>query len=133
MVIAADTVVSIDDHVLGKPTDAEDAVRTLQRLSGRTHQVLTGVSLKCKQQGIDDLIDVRTDVTFGVLSKELIAWYVATKEPFDKAGSYAIQGKGAVLVKAIDGSYYNVVGLPLYEIADGLRRHLQGQALFTVA
>jgi septum formation protein len=80
--------------------------------------------LQCKERHIDDLFDVSTDVTFDTLSADLIERYVARGEPLDKAGAYGIQGAGAVLVRSITGSYSNVVGLPLFEIATALERHL---------
>ena len=111
IVIGADTVVAIDGCILGKPTDAQDAKNMLQKLSGRTHSVYTGVTVLA--HGQTHTFAERTDVTFYELSEELINWYVSSNEPFDKAGSYAIQQKGCVLVKEIKGDYFNVVGLPV--------------------
>jgi septum formation protein len=122
LVIAADTVISLDGEILGKPGSAERATQMLERLSGRTHQVITGVAFIFVDRNIREVLDVTTDVTFGVLPKELIERYVATGEPLDKAGAYGIQGMGAILVQSITGSYYNVVGLPLFEVAMVLRR-----------
>lgn len=116
-VIGADTVVVVDNVILGKPADTEEAKAMLQRLSGRAHEVLTGIAIKYKQQELAEV--VRTRVYFRKLSEADISNYVATGEPLDKAGAYGIQGKGAVLVEKIDGCYNNVVGLPLtrvYEI-----------------
>lgn len=112
LVIGADTVVVINGHILGKPADSADAARMLKELSGCTHQVYTGVAVV---QGSRERSAAEcTDVTFRDLSAETISRYVATGEPMDKAGAYAIQGKGAVLIKSIRGCYPNVVGLPLY-------------------
>lgn len=116
-VIGADTVVVVDNVILGKPKDAAEAVAMLQRLSGRAHEVLTGLAIKYKQQEAAEVVHTR--VHFRKLSQAEIEAYVATGEPLDKAGAYGIQGRGAVLVEKIDGCYNNVVGLPLtrvYEI-----------------
>jgi nucleoside triphosphate pyrophosphatase len=110
-VLAADTTVVIDDDVLGKPRDPLDGLAMLARLSGRTHEVTTAV---CLQHGARlREIAVTTRVTFAVLDRALCEAYLATDEPWDKAGAYGIQGQGAVLVEGIEGSYSNVVGLPL--------------------
>lgn len=121
-IIAADTVVFVNDRVLGKPTSTSSARKMLQQLSGRTHQVFTGYTIcsKVKQRSHSDV--VCTDVTFKVLSKDEIEWYIQTDEPFDKAGAYAIQGLGTFLVKKINGSYTNVVGLPVCEVIEYLIR-----------
>ncbi len=111
VVIAADTVVTLDDMILGKPASAQEAVAMLQRLSGKTHKVLTGVAIF--YQGREFTLVETTQVEFYHLSEQQIGAYVATGEPMDKAGAYGIQGRGAVLVKNIIGSYSNVVGLPL--------------------
>lgn len=110
-VIAADTIVVIDNVILGKPQDAAAAKSMLQRLSGRTHQVMTGVAVRYKGQQLSKVCV--TDVNFRQLTAEEIDAYIATGEPMDKAGAYGIQGRGAVLVKKINGCYNNVVGLPL--------------------
>lgn len=110
-VVAADTIVVIDNAILGKPQDEEAAKAMLTRLSGRTHQVMTGVAVRYKGQLLSDVCI--TDVTFRKLSAAEINAYVATGEPLDKAGAYGIQGRGAVLVEKIAGCYNNVVGLPL--------------------
>jgi septum formation protein len=106
-VLAADTVVVVDGAILGKPRDEDDARRMLGLLSGRVHSVLTGVALD------DDVRVASTSVEFALLSDEEIAWYVASGEPGDKAGGYAIQGLASRFVTRIDGSYSNVVGLPV--------------------
>ena len=110
-VIAADTIVVIDNVILGKPQDAAAAKAMLQRLSGRTHQVMTGVAVRYKGQQMSEVCI--TDVSFRQLTTEEIDAYIATGEPMDKAGAYGIQGRGAVLVEKINGCYNNVVGLPL--------------------
>lgn len=120
-VLAADTTVVIEDDVLGKPADAMDALAMLARLSGRTHEVMTAVCL-----ALDGALHsecVTTEVTFVSLDRETCEAYLATDEPWDKAGAYAIQGRGAVLVKRIHGSYSNVVGLPLAETWQLLLAH----------
>ena len=110
-VIAADTIVVIDNVILGKPQDAAAAKAMLQCLSGRTHQVITGVAVRYKGQQLSKVCV--TDVSFRQLIAEEIDAYIATGEPMDKAGAYGIQGRGAVLVEKINGCYNNVVGLPL--------------------
>jgi nucleoside triphosphate pyrophosphatase len=110
-VLGADTTVTLDGAILGKPADAEDAARMLRLLSGRTHRVITGVALKAAQ-GTEVAAEV-TAVRFLTLSEEEIAAYVATGEPMDKAGGYGIQGRAARWIPRIEGCYFNVVGLPL--------------------
>lgn len=110
-VIAADTVVVLDNQILGKPKDAADAVRMLTELSGRTHKVLTGVAVSFDGRQLAEVCE--TEVIFRTLTAAEIAEYVATGEPLDKAGAYGIQGRGAVFVEKINGCYNNVVGLPL--------------------
>ena len=117
-VLGADTEVVLDDRIFGKPKDAADAVRMLTLLSGRTHQVLTAVAL-CWEG--DTVAEISTSsVTFRTIERDEIERYVATGEPFDKAGGYAIQGRAATFVRRIDGSYSGVMGLPLYETATAL-------------
>jgi septum formation protein len=109
-VLAADTTVVVEGVILGKPADAAEASRMLRALSGRTHQVLTGVWL-------DGACEVEsTDVEFVPLTDEEIAWYVASGEPMDKAGAYAIQGLASRFISRIRGSYSNVVGLPVARV-----------------
>lgn len=111
LVLAADTVVAVDGAILGKPDDADDAVSMLRLLSGTTHRVITGVHLV---RGHEERSAVETtQITFRSLSDAEIAGYVATGEPMDKAGAFAIQGLAADFVTSIDGSHSNVVGLPL--------------------
>lgn len=119
VVLAADTIVTIDGEILGKPKDAADAHAMLRRLSGRTHVVATGVCIARRADGEPPVSFVaKTDVTFYGLTNEEIDAYIATGEPMDKAGAYGIQGAGGrMLVKGINGDFYNVVGLPIAEIA----------------
>jgi septum formation protein len=121
-VIAADTIVVVEGRVLGKPGSETEARDMLTRLSGRIHQVLTGYCLRCRRRGRLIAEVVSTDVLFKVLTAIEINWYVRTGEPFDKAGAYAIQGIGTFLVKRINGSYTNVVGLPVCEVIEHLIR-----------
>lgn len=114
-IIAADTVVSIDGQILGKPSSPENAVEMLRMLSGRVHSVFTGVCVIDADGRMHSFAD-ETTVEFHVLTEELIADYVASGEPMDKAGAYGIQGRGALLVKRIEGCYYNVMGLPIGRI-----------------
>jgi len=120
LVIAADTVVVIDDEVLGKPSDADQAVWMLRKLSGREHVVHTGFAVvdraaQLQRDGVNS-----TRVRFLPLSESQIAGYVATGDPFDKAGAYGIQGRGALLVSSIDGDFYTVMGLPLARVGEAL-------------
>ena len=120
LVIGADTTVTLDGLYLNKPSDAEDAKRMLRTLSGRTHQVYTGLCLVSVQNGAvqEPVLDhAITDVAFDTLSEEVIAAYVATGEPLDKAGAYGIQGKALSFIPSIHGDYFNVVGLPLNRLA----------------
>ena len=115
-VIGADTIVLIGHKILGKPASAAEAFEMLQRLSGKTHQVLTGYCICCKKKNRVFSETVKTDVNFKRLTDAEINWYIQTGEPFDKAGGYAIQGVGSFLVRSINGSYTNVVGLPVCEV-----------------
>ena len=119
-VIGADTVVMIDNTILGKPNSRAEARVMLQRLSGKIHQVYTAYCIRCKSRKRNFSEVIKTDVRFKNLTAEEIEWYIHTDEPFDKAGSYAIQGLGTFLVKSINGSYTNVVGLPVCEIIEFL-------------
>jgi septum formation protein len=112
-VLAADTTVALDGTILGKPADREEAVAFLQRLSGRTHAVHTAVAVHFEEQL--ELAVSSSEVEFGALTEQEIRRYVATGEPLDKAGAYAIQGRAAVFVRQLRGSYSGVVGLPLFE------------------
>jgi septum formation protein len=120
IVLAADTTVVVDDEILAKPQDAGDARRMLRLLSGRVHEVMTGVAV-ARSAGIDARVAVTT-VEFAPLADEEIAWYVASGEPLDKAGAYGIQGLASRFVTRIEGSYSNVVGLPVALVYEMLRR-----------
>lgn len=119
-VIGADTIVLIEHKILGKPGSRKEAFDMIQRLSGKTHQVLTGYCICCKNKNRIFSETVKTDVCFKKLNDAEINWYIQTGEPFDKAGGYAIQGVGTFLVKSINGSYTNVVGLPVCEVMEHL-------------
>lgn len=132
IVIGADTVVVLGRQILGKPTSARDARRMLRLLSGRTHSVLTGLAVlrlvqppgmnpRCRVGFLGSAIEV-TRVTFARLTAREIAAYLATREPMDKAGAYAIQGRAAKFVTRIEGCYFNVVGLPLARLCRLLRK-----------
>ena len=120
VVLAADTTVALDDVILGKPADHTEATAMLTRLSGRTHQVHTAVVVCSNGLTLTEL--VTTDVTFGELRPDEIAWYVALGESFDKAGAYGMQSAAGALVERIDGSPSNVIGLPLRETLALIRR-----------
>ena len=122
LIITADTVVIVGDEILGKPMDEADAVRMLRLLSGRTHQVTTGVCLLTAEK--ERCFDVTTDVTFKTLTDEEIHYYVNRYRPFDKAGAYGIQEWiGYIGVTGLNGSYYNVMGLPVQRIYQELIKH----------
>jgi septum formation protein len=123
LVLGADTVVQVDDQILGQPVDTRDAQRMLQLLSGKWHQVLTGVALVREGSNPCSIVDHETTrVRFAELSADEIDWYVATKEPMDKAGAYAIQGKAGPFITEIQGDYFNIVGLPIRRVYELLRR-----------
>ncbi|WP_214794314.1 MULTISPECIES: Maf family protein [unclassified Exiguobacterium] len=120
IVVGADTVVVLDGVILEKPTDHEDAKRMLERLSGSTHEVLTGVSIIGATQ---DLFVTTTHVTFDVIPESWMEDYLDSEEPYDKAGAYGIQGSGGLFVEKIEGDFYNVVGLPIHPLVKTLDRH----------
>jgi septum formation protein len=122
-VLAADTIVVVDEKILGKPVNVTEATAMLSRLSGRSHHVITGVCLLHAQCGVEESQAVETEVFMRRLGAADIEGYIATGEPMDKAGAYGIQGIGGCLVQRIEGSYSNVVGLPLCETVELLRRH----------
>lgn len=119
-VIGADTIVLKDNTILGKPCSRTEARTMLKQLSGQTHQVFTGYCICCKAKNRIFSETIKTEVLFKNLTPEEIEWYIHTQEPFDKAGAYAIQGLGTFLVKSINGSYTNVVGLPVCEVIEFL-------------
>jgi septum formation protein len=121
-VIAADTIVYINGSILGKPKCREEAVEMLRRLSGQEHRVLTGFSVCHLEKGESDKEAVQTVVRMKPLTSVEMEWYVQTGEPFDKAGGYAIQGIGSFMIESIQGSYTNVVGLPICELIRMLNR-----------
>jgi septum formation protein len=120
VVLGADTVVVIDGTVLGKPRDDEEARRFVRLLAGRTHEVITAIALRLSPEESVAVETAVSRVTFAPMSEEEIAWYAATGEGRDKAGAYALQGIGALFVRSVEGSYTNVIGLPL----DRLYPHL---------
>ena len=122
-IIGGDTIVCLDLRILGKPVDKEDAVVQLMALSGREHSVRTGFCVTHAGRGVEVTQVVVTKVLFAPFSEATARAYVATGESLDKAGAYAIQGKGACLVQSIEGSYSNVVGLPLCELLQVLQEH----------
>lgn len=120
LIIAADTVVYSDGKILGKPKDSDDAFRILKSLSGKAHEVYTGICVMRLTDGYATSKSIKTTVKFKKLTDKTIKAYIKTGEPSDKAGAYGIQGRGAVLVEEICGDYFNVVGLPLSALYDVL-------------
>jgi septum formation protein len=123
LILAADTTVVCEGVILNKPEDEADAAAMLRRLSGRPHEVYTGVTLR-RDGGEESLVE-RTTVWFASLSEEDIAWYVGSGEPLGKAGGYGIQGRASRFVTRVDGSYPNVVGLPVAQVAKLLAKYVQ--------
>ena len=117
IIISADTIVSYDNNVLGKPKDEEDAFKMLKSLSGNVHKVYSGVSVYNTKTAERITVSLSTEVKFSTLTDAKIREYIKSKEPLDKAGAYGIQGLGGVFVEEIHGCYYNVVGLPLNKVA----------------
>jgi septum formation protein len=122
LVLAADTIVELDNHVVGKPTDADEARRILRMLSARTHRVVTAYAL-ARQGSIRESDAIISQVCFRHLGDGEIERYLATGEPFDKAGAYGIQGMGGDFIVAVDGDRTNVMGLPLAQVIAALARH----------
>lgn len=120
-IISADTVVTLDGEILGKPSDEQDALRMLSSLSGRTHEVYTGYAVMRMSDGKTVCGSVCTEVRFKEIDNDAIDAYIASGEPMDKAGAYGIQGRGSVLIDSISGDYFNVVGLPLSALYDTLK------------
>ena len=121
VVLGADTVVAVENKILGKPSNREEALSMLKALRGRIHHVYTGITLCFPVNTTYIQAYERTEVSMAMVPDELLEWYVATGEPMDKAGAYGIQGKGALLVDRIQGDYWNVVGLPLYKLEQSLQ------------
>lgn len=121
LIVAADTVVVSEGEILGKPADEEDAFAMLSHLSGKTHEVITGICVFRLDDAFSVCDSVVTRVSFKKLSADMINEYIDTKEPMDKAGAYGIQGRGALLCERIEGDYFNVVGLPVSRLWDILR------------
>lgn len=122
-VLGADTIVVIDETILGKPKNKAQAKNMLKKLSGREHKVFTGVTFAHRTLNIYERKVVQSTVRFKTISTEEMNWYTACDEPYDKAGGYAVQGKGAIFIKSIRGSYSNVIGLPLCEVVELLKKY----------
>ena len=122
LVIGADTVVSCGGEIMGKPGDGEDAVRMLKELSGKRHIVYTGVCVCCVERGIEHRFYDATEVEFYEMDGGEISKYVASGEPMDKAGAYAVQGMGSVFVKGIEGDFFNVMGFPISKFYHEMKR-----------
>lgn len=132
ILLACDTIVALDGRVFGKPQDEEHARQMLRRLSGRRHSVISGVALKATPSSV--LLDaVETFVTFRPLTEQEIESYVRSGEPMDKAGAYAIQGQAGRFVEAIEGDYWNVVGLPVEKVLEMLGQFIDVSQLYGVA
>lgn len=124
ILITADTVVILDRDILGKPHNREEALSMLERLSGRSHRVVTGVTLRTRDRILS--FDAHSEVRFAPLSREAITYYIDQYKPFDKAGSYGIQEWiGYVGIEGIQGSFYNVMGLPIQKLYDQLNRFIE--------
>ena len=117
-VLGADTIVVIDGHILGKPENKTQAKKMLQKLSGRTHKVYTAFTITRAASSITKTRVIQSAVSFKNISPDEIKWYISSKEPYDKAGGYAAQEKGASFIKSVRGSYTNVIGLPLCEVLE---------------
>lgn len=120
-VLGADTIVVIDGVILGKPFNKKQARTMLKKLSGREHKVFTGFTLAHTGSGICHTQVIQSAVFFKTISPQEMNWYISCDEPYDKAGGYALQGKGAYFIKAIRGSYTNIIGLPLCEVLETLK------------
>ena len=126
LVIGADTIVVLDEEIIGKPKDENNSKEMLRKLSGRTHTVITGVSLVWQKHNIVDTFNEETKVTFQNLTDEQIKFYIENYHPLDKAGSYGIQDWFAVCVKKIDGCFYNVMGMPLSKFYNHFTKIING-------
>ena len=123
VVVSADTVVSINNQILGKPRDRSEVVKFLEMLSGKTHEVVTALYVKSKDKEYSEC--VRTKVVFKKLSRKEIEFYANTEEPLDKAGAYAIQGLASLFIRKIIGDYYNVMGLPINRLYTVLKTYFK--------
>ena len=121
LVIGADTIVVLDNEILGKPTNNLDAIKMLRMLSGKMHIVYTGVAIVATKDGPKEMFTQKTKVYMKNMSQEEIEAYVMTGEPLDKAGSYGIQGKGGLFIEKIEGDYFSVMGLPISRLYDSLK------------
>jgi len=121
-ILGADTVVVVAGEILGKPRSPEEATKMLEKLSDRAHEVLTGFCITRPNRGVRIREVVESAVLFRKIAPDEMAWYTGTKEPYDKAGAYAVQGMGGCFIREIRGSFSNVVGLPLCEVVDALKR-----------
>jgi len=124
-VVGADTMVCLEGKLLGKPHSKEEAFEMLKLLSGKSHQVLSGVAVICKSKGTQKVFCEATTVRMQPLSDEEINAYIETNEPMDKAGSYAIQGYGGKYIEGIEGDFFNVVGLPLHRLYEILKQEIK--------
>ena len=122
LVVGADTIVVLDNEILGKPANSLDATKMLRRLSGKMHIVYTGVAIVSTKDGSEEVFAQQTKVYMKNMSQDEIQKYVLTQEPLDKAGSYGIQGKGGVFVEKIEGDYFSVMGLPIGKLYDCLKK-----------
>lgn len=121
-VVGADTIVELDGEIIGKPRDEEDAKSILQRLSGKSHRVITGYCLINKEKNILIKDYGVTTVFFKKLDKSMIEWYIESKQPMDKAGAYGIQDKGSVFIEKIDGDFFTVMGFPIAKFIETLKK-----------
>jgi len=121
-VLGADTIVVVDEKILGKPKNKTQAKKMLQQLSGRTHRVYTGFTIARGALSIRKTRIIHSAVRFKNITPEEMKWYISCEEPYDKAGGYAAQGKGAYFIKSIHGSYTNVIGLPLCEVLEEFKK-----------
>ena len=122
LVVGADTIVVLENEILGKPANSLEATKMLRKLSGKMHIVYTGVAVVSTQDGLEEVFTEQTNVYMKNMSHDEIEKYVLTHEPLDKAGSYGIQGKGGVFVEKIEGDYFSVVGLPISRLYESLKR-----------
>lgn len=127
VVIGCDTTVILGENIMGKPQDKKQCIADISALSGNTHQVVTGCAIVCGDKAVS--FSEETDVTFRELTESEITAYADTDEPYDKAGGYGIQGKGSELIKSINGDFFNVVGLPVGRLFNGLKKFIQNNNL----